>query len=184
MPIQLSQDERAFLEQFVRSYKPTKRQKANALLGLAAGESPETVAMRVGILKEVVTELAALFAERGLAGVGLSKRPEIVVTLARAGGDPRKYRLPEGSTLADLLSRSGTTTREQTVFVDDVIPEESLVLYDKAIVTIVPAPKNAAGGEPQQLGVPSLRDDFIFEQYRDILKARRETLAQEEGSVE
>ena len=184
MPIQLSQDERAFLERFVRSYKPTKRQKANALLGLAAGESPETVAMRVGILKEVVTELAARFAERGLAGVGLSKRPEIVVTLARAGVEPRKYRLPEGSTLADLLNRSGTTTSEQTVLVDDVIPEEPLVLYDKAIVTIVPAPKNAAGGEPQQVGVPSLQDDLIFEQYRDILKVRRKALAEEEGSVE
>src|SRR4051812_5119980 len=85
MPINLSPDERASLEQFVGPYKPTKRQKAQALLGLAAGESAEAVAMRVGIPEEVVTELAVQFTERGLAGIGLVRIPEVVVTLIRDG---------------------------------------------------------------------------------------------------
>jgi hypothetical protein len=173
MPIQLSQDERAFLEKVVRPYKPTSRQKAQVLLGLAADESPEAVATRVGLPKEVVTELAAQFAEHGLAGVGLRKRPQIMVALVRPGDGLQKCRLPEGSTLADLLSRTGATTNGQTVLVNDVIAEESLVLPHQATVTIVPAPRNAASGEPPQGAVPSLRDDLIFEQYRDILKARR-----------
>ena len=114
LTIHLIQDELTFLEQLVRRYKVTKRQKAQALLGLAAGEPADAVAMRIGIAKEVVTELAAGFAERGLAGVGLSPRPEIVVTLA----------------------------------------------------------------------IPSLQDDLLSEQYRAILKARGQALAQEEASVE
>jgi hypothetical protein len=184
MPIQLSQDERAFLEQVVRPFKPTKRQKAHVLLGLAAGEPPEAVAARVGLPKEVVTELAARFAEDGLAGVGLSKKPQTVVFLLRPGVGLQRCSLPEGSTLTDLLSRTRATTKGQTVFVNDIIAEESLVLPHKAVVTIVPASNNVASGEPQQGAVPSLRDDLIFEQYRDILKVRRKALAQEEGSGE
>src|SRR4051794_896838 len=130
MSINLSPDERASLEQFIGPYKPTKRQKAQALLGLAAGESAEAVAMRVGIPKEAVTELAAQFTERGLAGVGLVKRPEVAVTLIRADLGAQKYRLPEGSTLDDLLNRAGASTKEQSVSVDDVVSERSLVLLD------------------------------------------------------
>jgi hypothetical protein len=184
MPIQLSQEERALLEQFVRPYKPTKRQKALVLLGLAAGQTPEAVAVHVGIPKDAVTELANHFAERGLAGVGLGKKPEIEVTLVRAGLARQRYRLPVGSTLADLLERSGAMTGGQTVRLDDAIPEEPLVLHDKAIVTIIPATENAAGAGTHQLSVPSLRDDSIFEEFRDILKARRQALTQEEGSEE
>jgi hypothetical protein len=184
MAIELSQEERASLEQFVRPYKPTKRQKAQALLALAAGESPETVAMRVGISKDFVSELATQFAERGLAGVGLGKKPEVVVTLIRAGLSAKKYRLPEGSTFEDLISRSGATTARQTVSVDGIIPEKPRPLHNGAVVIIAPAPKNAAGGELPHPAVPSLRDDDLFEQYRDILKARRKSRAREEGSVE
>jgi hypothetical protein len=184
MTIKLSQDERASLEQFVRPYKPTKRQKAQALLGLAAGESPETVAMRVGISKDFVTELATRFAERGLAGVGLGKKPEVVVTLIRPGVGSQKFRLPEGSTLEDLIRRSGASTKTQTVSVDGIIPERPLPLHNGAVVVIASAPKNAAGGEHPHSAVPSLRDDDLFEQYRDILKARRKSRAREEGSVE
>ncbi len=184
MAIELSQDERACLEQFVRPYKPTKRQKAQALLALAGGESPETVAMRVGISKESVSELATQFAERGLAGIGLAKKPEVVVTLIRAGVGARKYRLPEGSTLEELISRSGAATARQTVSVDGIIPEKPLPLQNGAVVVIAPAPGNAAGGEHPHPAVPSLRDDDLFEQYRDILKARRKSRAREEGSVE
>src|SRR3954463_835673 len=88
--IKLSRDELASLQRFVRPYKPTQRQKAQVLLGLAAGETPETVAMRVGISKDAVTELAARFAETGLAGVGLGKKPKVNVTLVRSGVGARK----------------------------------------------------------------------------------------------
>jgi hypothetical protein len=173
MAINLSPDERASLKQLVRPHKPTKRQKAQALLGLAAGESAEAVAMRVGVPTEVVTELAVQFAERGLAGVGLAKRPEVVVTLIRAGVGAQKYRLPKGSTLDDLLDRSGASIEEQSVLIDEVVPERSLILKDGATVIIAPPPRNAASGEPLQTAVPSLQDDASFEEYRDILKGRR-----------
>jgi hypothetical protein len=173
MPINLSPDERASLEQFVRPYKPTKRQKAQALLGLAAGESAEVLAMRVGIPKEIVTELAVQFAKRGLAGVGLVKRPEVVVTLIRAGVGAQRYRLPKGSTLDDLLDRAGALIKEQSVLVDEVVPERPLVLRDGATVIITSPPTNSASGEPLHTAMPSLQDDAIFEEYRDILKARR-----------
>jgi hypothetical protein len=184
MPINLSPDERASLERFVHPCKPTKRQKAKALLGLAAGESADVVAMRVGIPKEVVTELAVQFAERGLAGVGSVRRPEVVVTLIQAGIGAQKYRLPKGSTLDDLLKWAGASINEQSVFVDEIGPERSPVLRDGATVIITPPPKNAASGEPPHTSVPSLQDDAIFEEYRAILKARRRSCAPEEGPVE
>jgi len=53
--------------------RPTNRQKAQALLGLASGETPEHVAMRVGITKEDLAALVDLFAEEGLEGVGLGR---------------------------------------------------------------------------------------------------------------
>lgn len=184
MTIKLSQEELASLEQFIRPYKPTKRQKAQALLALAAGESPQAVAMRIGISKDFVSELATQFAERGLAGVGLGEKPEVVVTLIRAGVGARKYRLPEGSTIENLISRSGATTARQIVSVDGIIPEKSLPLHHGAVVIIVPAPKNSAGGQHPHPAVPSLQDDDLFEQYRDILRSRRKSRAREEGSVE
>src|SRR3954447_25818698 len=157
MRINLSPDERASLEQFVGPYKPTKQQKAQALLGLAAGESAEEVAMRVGISKEVVTELAVQFGERGLAGVGLIERPEVEVTLIRAGVGAQKYRMPKDSTLDDLLNRAGASTKEQTVFADEDVSESSLVLPDGATVIIAPASKHAADGEPLPTTIPSLQ---------------------------
>lgn len=184
MAIKLSQDERESLERFVRPYRPTKRQKAQALLGLAAGDSSETVAMRVGIPKDLVIELATRFSERGLAGVGLEKKPEVVVTLVRPGVDAQKLRLPEGSTLEDLIDRSGASKARQTITVNGIIPERSLPLRNGAVVIFVSTPGNAAGGEHLPSGVPSLRDDGLFEQYRDILKARRKSRAREEGSAE
>jgi anaerobic selenocysteine-containing dehydrogenase len=72
MSIQLEQDERGYLEQLVRRpMKPTRRQKANALLRLAEGDTPEKAAQHAGIPKEEVESLAARYAESGLAGIGL-----------------------------------------------------------------------------------------------------------------
>jgi hypothetical protein len=184
MAITLSQDERASLEDFVRPYRPTKRQRAQALLGLAAGEPPETVAMRVGISKEAVDHLAVQFAERGLAGVGLGRKPQVVVTLIRAGVGARRYRLPEGSTLDDLIRRSGAATAGQTLSVDGMAPAGPLPLHHGAVVILAPAPDTAAEDAAPPPAVPSLRDDDLFEQYREILKARRASRAREEGSAE
>jgi len=70
--IQLKSEDRDFLERFVsRKMKPTSRQKALALLGLAQGEMLERVSMRVGMTKDDLAALVSRFTEDGLAGVGL-----------------------------------------------------------------------------------------------------------------
>ncbi len=72
MPIQLTQEQRGYLEQLARGkIGPTRRQKAIALLHLAEGETPEKAAGRAGIQAEDVETLAAHFAELGLDGIGL-----------------------------------------------------------------------------------------------------------------
>ena len=53
------------------------------------------VAMRVGISKDFVTELATQFAERGLAGVGLGKKPEVEVTSSGPGSAPKNFAFPK-----------------------------------------------------------------------------------------
>lgn len=182
MSIKLSQDELALLQRFVRPYKPTQRQKAQTLLGLAAGESPETIAMRIGIPKDVVTDLAIRFEAAGLAGVGLEDSSEIIITLVRAGVGARKYRLAVGSTLDELLHRARTSKAGHSILVDGVSVEGSPILEHGAIVVIAPAPSNAASSEPRPASVPSLRDDAIFEEYLDILKERRRSRSREEES--
>jgi uncharacterized protein (DUF433 family) len=80
--IQLSQDDRKYLEKLVnRKMRPTNRQKAQALLGLASGETLEHVSMHVGIRKEDLTSLVDLFTDEGLEGIGLGH--------ARRGGSGR-----------------------------------------------------------------------------------------------
>jgi len=74
MTIALSQNDRQYLEKFVsRKMRATSRQKAQALLGLAAGEAPEQVAQRVGIKKDDLATLVDQFTEEGLEGVGLGR---------------------------------------------------------------------------------------------------------------
>jgi uncharacterized protein (DUF433 family) len=72
MSIRLKPEDRGSLERFLsRKRKPTGRQKAQALLGLAEGETLENVSSRVGISKEDLVALVARFSEGGLAGIGL-----------------------------------------------------------------------------------------------------------------
>jgi uncharacterized protein (DUF433 family) len=72
MQVRLTADDRKYLEEVAgRRVRPTKRQKAQALLGLASGDPPETVSMRVGIKKEEIATLVEQFMELGLVGVGL-----------------------------------------------------------------------------------------------------------------
>jgi hypothetical protein len=185
MSIQLSQDERVHLEQLAGGQpKPTRRQKAIALLRLAAGDPPEEAAQHAGIKKEDVAALASLFSEQGLAGVGLGGTPRIRVRLVRPGVGAQKYDLPKGATLEDLLRESEATAMNQAVYVDGVLAEGTIPLRDGAVVMIVPQPGNVAVAQPWRATVPSFQDDALFEQYREILKAHRRDLVPDEDPAE
>jgi hypothetical protein len=185
MSIQLEQDERDYLERIVRRpMKPTRRQKALALLRLAEGDMPEQAAQHAGIPIEEVAALASEFIESGLAGVGLDGKPKTLVRLVRPGLGVRKYYLSNGVTLADFLRRSKTTTAGQAVYVDGLLAEETMPLRDGSVVMIVPQPRNAAVAQPWRATIPSFQDDEIFEQYRAILKARRKARARQEEDLQ
>ncbi len=82
MAIHLSEEDRANLERLEKvRMKPTRRQKAIALLRLAAGLSPAEASEHAGIPKEEVETLATKFAESGLSGIGLSGKPKNSVRL-------------------------------------------------------------------------------------------------------
>ena len=98
---------------------------------------------------------------------------EIQVHLVRSGIAARDYHLPEGATLADLLRRSGAPSADQAVLVDGVTPEEALALRDGAVVSIVPRPGHAASDEPWRATIPAFRDEDLFREYAEALKARR-----------
>jgi hypothetical protein len=99
---------------------------------------------------------------------------DILVHLVRPGVGACDYHLSEGATLADLLRLSGASTTDQTVFVDGVPPEESLPLHNGVVVTIMPRPRNAAGEEPWRTAVPAFRDEALFQEYSEALRARRQ----------
>lgn len=52
----------------------------------------------------------------------------ILVHLLRPGVGAEDYQLSRGATLAELLTRSGATTKRQAVFLDGVMAEESAPL--------------------------------------------------------
>src|SRR5207248_1407679 len=158
------EEDRANLERLEKGrMKPTRRQKAIALLRLAAGLSPAEAAEHAGIAKEEVEALATGFAESGLAGVGLGGKPKTQVRLVRPGVGVQKYDLPNGAALADLLRRSKATTTNQAIYVDGVKAEETVPLRDGAVVMIVPQPRNAAVDEPWRATIPSFQDDDLLE---------------------
>jgi uncharacterized protein (DUF433 family) len=74
MRLQLTTEDREFLQQLAdRKVRPTKRQKAQALLDLASGKTWQSVSMRVGINKDDLTSLVDLFQRQGLKGIGLQR---------------------------------------------------------------------------------------------------------------
>jgi hypothetical protein len=185
MSIQLSQDERDYLEQPAnRKPKPTRRQKAIALLRLAEGDPPEKAAEHAGIKKEDVAALASQFSEQGLAGVGLNGTSTIRVRLVQPGVGVQEYDLPKGATLADLLRRSKTTAMNQAIYVDGVPAEETVPLRHGTVVMIVPQPRKVPVAEPWRATIPSFQDDALFEEYRKILKAHRHDLGPDEDPAE
>jgi hypothetical protein len=102
---------------------------------------------------------------------------ENLVHLVRLGVGARDYRLSAGATLADLLRLSETSMTNQAVFVDGVPPEQVLPLHEGVVVTIVPQPRNATGDEPWRTTIRAFRDDALFQEYSDALKARRHEVA-------
>jgi hypothetical protein len=52
MQLRLTEEDRKYMKEIAdRRLRPTNRQKAQALLGLVSGDTPESVSMRVGIKK-------------------------------------------------------------------------------------------------------------------------------------
>ncbi|MGO9463753.1 MAG: hypothetical protein ACLQIB_48730 [Isosphaeraceae bacterium] len=183
MSIHLSEDDRACLEQLEkRPMKPTRRQKAIALLRLDEGRSPAEAAQYAGISRERVEALATGFAESGLAGVGLGAKSKTLVRLVRPGVGVQKFCLPRGATLAELLRQSDATTTDQAVYVDGVWTDETVPLHDGAVVMIVPRPRNATVDEPWRVTIPSFRDEALFQQYHEILKSRRRDVGEDEDA--
>jgi uncharacterized protein (DUF433 family) len=73
MPFELSPQEREILDHHAnRKAKPTKRQKARALLSWAEGVTLERIAESTGITKDELRRMFDLFPSRGLAGLGLA----------------------------------------------------------------------------------------------------------------
>ncbi len=95
---------------------------------------------------------------------------EILVHLVHPGVAAGDYHLSEGATLADLLRVSGISTTNQAIFVDGVPPDESLPLHNGIVVTLLPWP----GEEPWRAQIPSFRDESLFQEYTEALKARRQ----------
>jgi hypothetical protein len=181
MSIHLNDEDRANLERLEkRRMKPTRRQKAIALLRLAEGLTSRQATMHAGIPREEVEALAAEFAESGLAGVGLVGESKTLVRLVRPGVGVQTYRLQKRATLADLLRRSKARTTNQAVYVDGAMAEQTTPLPDGAVVMIVPQPRNAAVDEPWRATIPSFQDESLFRQYLQTLKAHRQDLAADE----
>jgi hypothetical protein len=118
-----------------------------------------------------------------LMGDSKSTTEEILVHLVRPGVGVQDYHLAEGATLADLLRQSGASTADQAIFVDGIPPEEGLPLRMGAIVTLVPRPRATAGDEPWRAAVPAFRDEALFQEYSEALKARRHDGDPEEGQA-
>jgi hypothetical protein len=116
----------------------------------------------------------------GLAGAGPGEKPETIVRLVRPGVGVQEYHLPGGATLADLLRRSGATTTNQIVYIDGIMAGESATLHHGAVVMIVPRPRNGSIEEPWRATISSFRDEELFRQYAEAVKARRRDLGPNE----
>ena len=107
---------------------------------------------------------------------------KILVHLVRAGNGAEDYNLSAGATLADLLYVSQTSTAHHTVFINGVPPDEAVPLHEGAVITIVPRPTDAAGGEPWRATIPAFQDEALYQEYSDALNARRREVNSDEES--
>ncbi len=109
---------------------------------------------------------------------------EILVHLAAPGGGGRDCHLPAGATLADLLRLTGTSLASQAILVDGLTPEEALQLREGMVVAITPGSRSTKGDEPWRAVVPSFRDEALFQEYCDVLKAHRAEVYPDEDQGE
>ncbi|MGO9598587.1 MAG: hypothetical protein ACLP7Q_11410 [Isosphaeraceae bacterium] len=163
--------------------KPSRRQKATALLRLADGLTVEEAAMHAGISKEQVETLAEEFAGSGLAGVGLAGRSKNLVRLVRPGVGIERYQLDKAATLEDLLRLSKLDITSRAIYIDGELAEKSTPLRDGAVVVVVPQPKNAPAQEPWRATIPSFQDESLFGEYLEVLKAHRQEPGTDEDPV-
>jgi uncharacterized protein (DUF433 family) len=87
MQLRLTPEDRKFLEELAdRKIRPTKRQKAKALLGLASGVALEKVSMHVGVNKDELVSMVDQFKQQGLKGIGLEP------SAGKRSGDSKRRR--------------------------------------------------------------------------------------------
>jgi hypothetical protein len=106
-------------------------------------------------------------------------------TLVRPGVGAETFVLPEGATLADLLSRAQASTDNQMVFLNDKPLEESVILEPGMVVTLSPSPRNARANGSWRGTVGMFRDDAAFNEMvaagRAIREAEREAAREDAG---
>ena len=151
--------------------KPIRRQKATALLRLDEGLSPATRRCMPGSRRSKSRLWPPGSPKAGLAGVGLDAKPRNLVHLVRPGVGAQKYACP-GRPSRNCCTIRATTTN-QAVYIDGVMAGETVPLHHGAIVMIVPQSGNGAVNEPWRTTIPSFQDEALFQQYTEILKARR-----------
>ena len=65
------------------------------------------------------------------------------VVLVRPGVGPKKWTVPAGTTVASLMEEAGATMENQDLMIGNDKVNGSHVLQDKAVIFLVPKPKNA-----------------------------------------
>jgi hypothetical protein len=98
---------------------------------------------------------------------------ELLVHVVRPNVGARDYYMSAGATLADLLRLSETSIENQAILVDGVRTAEIVQLHAGAVVTILPQARKAAGTAPWREPIPAFRDDALFQEYSDAVKAHR-----------
>jgi hypothetical protein len=109
---------------------------------------------------------------------------EILVHVVRPNVGARDYHMSAGATLADLLRLSETSIENQAILVDGVPTAEIVQLHAGSVVTILPQARKAARTEPWRVPIPAFRDETLFQEYSDAVKARRDELSSGEEDHE
>jgi len=96
------------------------------------------------------------------------------VTLLRSGVGTQSVILPEGSTLADFLREAGAGISHSMVLVDSKRLEELVIPKAGTVITIVPAPENAASSESWRELMGDFHDDPAFEGMMKAVEGARD----------
>jgi hypothetical protein len=109
---------------------------------------------------------------------------EILVRIVRPNVGASDYYMSAGATLADLLRLSETSIENQAILVDGVPTAEIVQLHAGSVVTILPQARKVAGTEPWRAPIPAFRDEALFQEYSDAVKARRHEVGSGEEDQE